>query len=92
MSVSNGYVYIDQLSPGGQLAMGGVKVGDALVAIDGRSIVGLSLRAVKAQLEGPSYSAMVLEFEKAGLPSGGAHSYTVQVVRTPLVSEVRTTK
>jgi hypothetical protein len=89
MSISDGYVTIDQLSPGGQLAMNGVMVGDALVAIDGRSVVGLSLRAVKAQLEGPSYSVMELEFDR-GSPQSGQEpeTFMVEIVRTPLVSEV----
>jgi hypothetical protein len=86
MSVSDGYVYIDQLSPGGQLAMNGVEEGDALVSIDRRSVVGLSLRAVKAQLEGPAYSSVVLGFERGS--EDEPETYSIEVVRTPLVSEV----
>jgi hypothetical protein len=42
----------------------------------------LSLRAVRAMLEGPAFSTAVLDFER-----GGELPFTVRVVRCPTVAE-----
>lgn len=89
MSASDRDVYIDDLPPGGQLAMAGAEVGDALVGVNGRSVEGLSLRAVRAQLEGPSYTTLELEFRRDTAVSERPKTFTVTVIRAPFVSEVR---
>ena len=57
-------------------------MGDALVAVEGRTVKGLSLKVVKAMIEGPTGSVVQLLLQR---PSG--EKYEVRAVRTLRLAE-----
>ena len=76
------YPVIDELPSGGQLMRQGVGVGDAVVAVDSRTVRGLSLKVVKAMVEGPPDSLVTLLLQR---PTG--EKYEVGAIRTTTLAD-----
>jgi hypothetical protein len=76
------YPIIDELPSGGQLNRQGVAVGDALVAVDSSPVRGLSLRVIKAMIEGPPDSLVKLILQRAT-----GEKYEVGVLRTTTLAD-----
>lgn len=66
LEVSQGRFVVFEVSVGSPAAQAGVKVGDLLVKIDGRELVGESLEMVTQQLHGEVDSEVELIFKRAG--------------------------
>ena len=79
---SGEFPVVDEVPDGGQLARQGVLRGDLLLAVDSRPVKGLSLKVVKAMIEGPLDSVVLFRMER---PSG--ERYEVRVVRTFALAE-----
>jgi hypothetical protein len=76
------YPIIDELPSGGQLNRQGVAVGDALVAVDSSPVRGLSLKVIKAMIEGPPDSLVKLILQRVT-----GEKYEVGVLRTTTLAD-----
>ena len=76
------YPTIDEVPNGGQLCKQGVGASDLLMAVDSRTVKALSLKVVKAMIEGLAGSVVHLLLQR---PTG--EKYEVRVVRTNTLAE-----
>ena len=62
----DGVVYVEDLIPGGPAEAAGLLPGDALVAADGESLIGLTISEVQQRLLGPEGTTVVVGVKRDG--------------------------
>jgi hypothetical protein len=82
MMGSSTFPVIDEVPRGGQLGRQGVGAGDSLIAVDARSVEGLTLKVIKAMIEGSPGSVVELTLQR---PTG--EKYDLRVIRTVSLGE-----
>jgi C-terminal processing protease CtpA/Prc len=80
---NNKHPMIDQVIPGQSAFDGGVKVGDRLLKIDGKSVDGLSLLEVSKMLRGAPKTRVHITVQRTGEKNPRSFSLKRQVVTLP---------
>ena len=83
VDIERGEMHVQALSPGGAAELGGVKAGDAIVAIDGAPVKGLSGSGIAKRMRGAPGTAVQLELARPLAPA----PIRVRLVRAALHSK-----
>jgi carboxyl-terminal processing protease len=80
-----GVVTVTRVFPNTPAERGGVRAGDRIVSVDGRSTRGLKLEEVSNRLIGPAGTTVDVVFARAGVPEPLPGRYTRAIVHVPAV-------
>eukprot|EP00960_Hanusia_phi_P066695 766454-Hanusia_phi.AAC.14 len=83
----DGQVIVDYLVYGGQLMAAGVRARDVLLAIDGKSVSGLTLESVKILIRGQAGQDVTLDLLRESAEGGKDLQFQVKVTRTRSLAE-----
>ena len=83
VDIERGAIQVHALSPGGAAELGGVRPGDAIIAIDGTAVTGLTSSGIGKRMRGAPGSSVELELARPG----ARESIKVRLVRAALHSK-----